>query len=170
MVEPLRRAPPPQPAAAAKWNMLVRKQMNTSRLAAEGNAGAGLRHSALDDEASLSESALDALIHQPNSTATATSHNTNLNSVIYRRSPLLITAKSPLITAKSQQTQIAQAQQAPATSQAAENASGRPKLAAGDSAQMVDFVSSILFPLAFIIFNLIYWSVYLNIKIHSNNY
>jgi hypothetical protein len=34
-----------------------------------------------------------------------------------------------------------------------------------DDAQMVDFVSSFAFPIMFIIFNIIYWMVYLNSKL-----
>ncbi len=32
---------------------------------------------------------------------------------------------------------------------------------------MVDFVSSFLFPIAFIIFNILYWMVYLNMQVNS---
>jgi hypothetical protein len=38
-----------------------------------------------------------------------------------------------------------------------------------DDAQMVDFVSSFLFPISFIIFNIIYWMVYLNMQVQSGN-
>ena len=38
-----------------------------------------------------------------------------------------------------------------------------------DDAQMVDFISSFLFPLSFIVFNIIYWMVYLNMQVESNN-
>jgi hypothetical protein len=38
-----------------------------------------------------------------------------------------------------------------------------------DDAQMVDFLSSFLFPISFIIFNIIYWMVYLNMQILSTN-
>jgi hypothetical protein len=34
-----------------------------------------------------------------------------------------------------------------------------------DDAQMVDFVSSFLFPISFIIFNIVYWMVYLNMQV-----
>jgi hypothetical protein len=37
-----------------------------------------------------------------------------------------------------------------------------------DDAQMVDVVSGFLFPLAFIIFNIIYWMVYLNMEIRND--
>lgn len=37
-----------------------------------------------------------------------------------------------------------------------------------DDAQMVDFISSFLFPIAFIIFNILYWMVYLNMQVMSN--
>jgi len=40
-----------------------------------------------------------------------------------------------------------------------------PPLAPKDDAQMVDVVSSFLFPISFIIFNIIYWMVYLNMQI-----
>ena len=39
----------------------------------------------------------------------------------------------------------------------------------GDDAQKVDLVSSFLFPISFIIFNIIYWMVYLNMQVESNN-
>jgi hypothetical protein len=38
-----------------------------------------------------------------------------------------------------------------------------------DDAQMADFISSFLFPLSFIIFNIIYWMVYLNMQVESSN-
>ncbi len=38
-----------------------------------------------------------------------------------------------------------------------------------DEAQMVDFVSSFLFPITFIVFNIVYWMVYLNMHIESDN-
>lgn len=38
-----------------------------------------------------------------------------------------------------------------------------------DDAQMVDFASSFLFPISFIIFNIIYWMVYLNMQVESGN-
>lgn len=38
-----------------------------------------------------------------------------------------------------------------------------------DDAQLVDFASSFLFPLSFIIFNIIYWVVYLNMQVESSN-
>lgn len=38
-----------------------------------------------------------------------------------------------------------------------------------DDAQMVDFVSSFLFPIVFIIFNIVYWMVYLNMQVESDN-
>jgi len=34
-----------------------------------------------------------------------------------------------------------------------------------DSAQFVDLVSAVLFPVAFIVFNIIYWMVYLNMHV-----
>jgi hypothetical protein len=40
---------------------------------------------------------------------------------------------------------------------------------ATDDAQMVDFASSFLFPISFIIFNIIYWMVYLNMQVTSGN-
>jgi hypothetical protein len=44
-----------------------------------------------------------------------------------------------------------------------------PPLPSRDDAQMVDFVSSFLFPISFIIFNIIYWMVYLNMQVLSEN-
>ena len=38
-----------------------------------------------------------------------------------------------------------------------------------DDAQMVDIISSFLFPISFIIFNIIYWMVYLNMQVNSGN-
>ncbi len=38
-----------------------------------------------------------------------------------------------------------------------------------DDAQMVDFASSIIFPLLFILFNIVYWTFYLNMDILSSN-
>ena len=38
-----------------------------------------------------------------------------------------------------------------------------------DDAQMVDFASSIIFPLSFILFNIVYWSIYLNMHVLSSN-
>ena len=38
-----------------------------------------------------------------------------------------------------------------------------------DDAQMVDFVSAFLFPIVFIIFNIVYWMVYLNMQVESAN-
>jgi hypothetical protein len=38
-----------------------------------------------------------------------------------------------------------------------------------DDAQMVDFASSIIFPILFILFNIVYWSVYLNMSVLSSN-
>lgn len=38
----------------------------------------------------------------------------------------------------------------------------KPALPIRDDAQLVDFISSFMFPIAFIIFNIIYWMVYLN--------
>ena len=35
-----------------------------------------------------------------------------------------------------------------------------------DDAQMVDFASSILFPIAFILFNVVYWIFYLNMQVY----
>ena len=35
-----------------------------------------------------------------------------------------------------------------------------------DDAQLVDFVSSFLFPISFIIFNIVYWMVYLNMQVN----
>ncbi|CAF0844269.1 unnamed protein product [Brachionus calyciflorus] len=43
-----------------------------------------------------------------------------------------------------------------------------PPLPPRDDAQMVDFVSSFLFPISFIIFNIIYWMVYLNMQVDNN--
>lgn len=44
-----------------------------------------------------------------------------------------------------------------------------PPVPPKDDAQMVDFVSSFLFPISFIIFNIIYWMVYLNMQVDSSN-
>ncbi len=44
-----------------------------------------------------------------------------------------------------------------------------PPTPSRDDAQMVDFVSSFLFPISFIIFNIIYWMVYLNMQVLSEN-
>ena len=38
-----------------------------------------------------------------------------------------------------------------------------------DAAQMIDIVSSFLFPVSFLFFNVIYWAYYLNIRITSSN-
>ena len=38
-----------------------------------------------------------------------------------------------------------------------------------DDAQMVDFLSSFIFPIVFLIFNIIYWVIYLNMQVESNN-
>ena len=43
-----------------------------------------------------------------------------------------------------------------------------PAIPLRDDAQMVDVVSGFLFPLAFIIFNIIYWMVYLNMEIRND--
>jgi hypothetical protein len=48
----------------------------------------------------------------------------------------------------------------------------QPQLPPGpprDDAQMIDFVSSFLFPISFVIFNIIYWMVYLNMQVLSSN-
>lgn len=48
----------------------------------------------------------------------------------------------------------------------------QPQLPPGpprDDAQMIDFVSSFLFPISFVIFNIIYWMVYLNMQVLSGN-
>jgi hypothetical protein len=57
----------------------------------------------------------------------------------------------------------------PSIQQDKEETSKMPALPLRDDAQLVDFISSFLFPIAFIIFNIIYWMVYLNMQVFSGN-
>lgn len=44
-----------------------------------------------------------------------------------------------------------------------------PPATVRDDAQLVDFISSFMFPIVFIIFNIVYWMVYLNMHVSSGN-
>jgi hypothetical protein len=53
----------------------------------------------------------------------------------------------------------------PVAAAGASASSGPPK----DDAQKIDFVSSFLFPISFIVFNIVYWMIYLNMQVESSN-
>ncbi|CAF1237106.1 unnamed protein product [Rotaria sordida] len=71
-------------------------------------------------------------------------------------SPLIQNSAISNTTAPSQTPQVILSQQAPVSKTA------KP---IRDTAQLVDLVSAILFPVAFIVFNIIYWMVYLNMQV-----
>lgn len=69
----------------------------------------------------------------------------SISGVSQQSSPVIITTPAPVASATLP--------------------TGPPK----DDAQMLDFVSSFLFPISFIVFNIIYWMIYLNMQVESSN-
>lgn len=137
---------------------------NNEKVMAIGNRLANLNaYKKSDLEAmSGSQEALETLL-QPVAPASA-----SFKRKPYSQSSLHVDS-AVSISAVSQQSNSALAP-SPALTQPPPPSSTLPAGPIRDDAQMVDFVSSFLFPISFIVFNIIYWMVYLNMQVHSGNW
>jgi hypothetical protein len=97
-----------------------------------------------------------------NSTSNLNKITSDPSSLVQNHIVLKSQTNSPTLTNATTSTQ--------ATSSTKVTTALSPPSANGkDDAQMVDFASSIIFPILFILFNIVYWSVYLNMSVLSSN-
>lgn len=108
------------------------------------------------DHLNHSHEALEKLIHP------GLNHTNSIKKHPYSNNSLHVDSAVSISAVSQQSSPIVATTPQPATPAAP---AGPPK----DDAQMVDFVSSFLFPITFIIFNIIYWMIYLNMQVESSN-
>lgn len=157
----------------------------TEKVLVIGNRLANLNYKKEEDLLGQSQEALDKLLHnQPGGNhihhhggphhhggsfkKTATPHSTtslhvdsavSISGASQQSTPPIPYPPPPAVAPPPPPSQPPPATQTPAPPP------GPPR----DDAQMVDFASSFLFPISFIIFNIIYWMVYLNMQVESGN-
>lgn len=152
----------------------------TEKVLVIGNRLANLNYKKEQDLFHQSHEALDTLLPQVTVGNHVSSHHPHSNSIkktphsansLHVDSAVSISGASqqstppPLISSPTANPQ-APPNPAPA---APPPPSAAPAGPPRDDAQMVDFASSFLFPISFIIFNIIYWMVYLNMQVESGN-
>ncbi|CAF1659365.1 unnamed protein product, partial [Adineta ricciae] len=95
---------------------------------------------------------MEALVHKSSSA----DRNAGGNASSHVQYSAMSNSSGPISTQANPLQQVVSAQPAPIAKAA------KP---VRDSAQFVDLVSAVLFPVAFIVFNIIYWMVYLNMQV-----
>ncbi len=120
------------------------------------------------DQLNTSHDALETLLQPANNNNNSNNNNANLNSSI-KKTPLsnnsLHVDSAVSMSGVSQQSIMPPAPSSPKPPPKPQT----PPVIQRDDAQMVDFLSCFLFPITFIIFNIIYWMVYLNMQVLSTN-
>ncbi|CAF1206981.1 unnamed protein product [Adineta ricciae] len=133
---------------------LIQKLQNGSTFAAErviGNRLAQVQFYKKEDGNDSAET-MEALVHKSSSA----DRNAGGNASSHVQYSAMSNSSGPISTQANPLQQVVSAQPAPIAKAA------KP---VRDSAQFVDLVSAVLFPVAFIVFNIIYWMVYLNMQV-----
>lgn len=135
-----------------------------------GNRLANMNYKREQDILNQSIEALDTLLpastgpnHIHHHQHTGLHHNHSIKKTPHSTNSLHVDSAVSISGASQQSTPPPPPQTAPIPPPAQATPTQPPR----DDAQMVDFASSFLFPISFIIFNIIYWMVYLNMQVES---